>query len=347
MSGVLGIAEFLSRQKSIPIIDVRSPAEYAQGHIVDAYNIPLLDNEERAIVGTAYKQNGREEAVIKGFELVAHKFGEHIKNVRKIVSHNEILVYCWRGGMRSQVISWILNLAGFKTHILKDGYKNYRRWVLNILNQHKKIIVLGGMTGSGKTELLQYLSELGEQIINMEELAQHKGSAFGALGQQFQPTSEQFENKLAHQWDQISNNKTVWIEDESRMIGNIKIPDNIYKQMREASVVAIQLPKNLRIKRIISEYGDFPLSELIERTKKIKKRLGGQKLNQAVAYLESGILTQWVEIVLEYYDKAYLYGLAQRDPKSITEIVLPSTDYRQNAKKILELVSSKAITECN
>lgn len=346
---ILSLSDFLKNEQQYPIIDVRSEGEFVQGHIPTAFNLPLLNNEERKEIGITYKKSGSEKAVEKGFDLVGHKFGDYIRAAKKIIKeHNSafqpqtselrpsrtILLYCWRGGMRSNIMAWILSMAGIKVYLLKGGYKIFRHWVLETLEIPKKIVVLGGMTGSGKTEILQYLADMGEQIIDLEKLARHKGSSYGALGQQPQPRNEHFENMLAWEWTRCNQEKVLWLEDESRQIGSIKIPDTIYQHIRTATVIELVVPVETRIKRILHEYGIFPVEQLIENTKKLQKRLGNQRLTEAIHFLKQNDLESWVKIVLVYYDKTYSFGLSQREMKNIYRVEITSENYEENAKKV-------------
>ena len=199
------------RKVNGPIIDVRSPSEYYKGHMPNSINIPLFDNEERSIVGTIYKNYGREKAVIQGLEYIAIKI-ENLVNklfeaitVYKSKNHNSKLeestlkIYCARGGMRSQSISWLLEKYNQRSITLKDGYKTYRKWTLESFIQEWEIVIMGGKTGTGKTKLLKLLGENNYQIIDLEGLACHRGSTFGGLGMKEQPSNEQFENMIAEE----------------------------------------------------------------------------------------------------------------------------------------------------
>ncbi|MEI6815546.1 MAG: rhodanese-like domain-containing protein [Bacteroidota bacterium] len=161
MIKALGLDKFLSLAQSLCIIDVRSPGEFAQGHIPNAINLPLLNNDERAIIGTTYKQLGKEMAVIKGFELVGHKFSDYIIKAKELAPNKKILIHCWRGGLRSNIMAWVLQTAGFKVQVLAGGYKTYRQWALNIFDQPRNVMILSGNTGTGKTDVLLTLLKNG------------------------------------------------------------------------------------------------------------------------------------------------------------------------------------------
>ncbi len=357
MSLLITIDEFISYSKKEIIIDVRSESEFNQGHFPGAVNIPILVDEHRKEVGTIYKKNGRQEAVIKGFELAGPSLGEFIRKVKNLSPKNNpdsvVFVYCWRGGMRSAIADWLLSLAGFKVLRLKGGYKSFRNRALEILKLEKKILVLGGMTGSGKTEILSHLEKQGEFVIDLENLAHHKGSAFGGLGQLAQPTNEQFENLIAIKWEKIPNqaplefsdpgllgpNNTpefAWIENESRTIGHNQLPNSVYEQIRNAPVVEIIIPKEVRIKRILFEYGHFPPEVLAELSQKLKKRMGGQHLKEALNYLLENDLQKWAEKMLEYYDKSYQFGMRQRKTESVKGLSLSGKDYSELAAIVKE-----------
>ena len=315
MAMVLRVEEFMElvRESKIPIIDSRSEKEFLKAHIPGALNLPLLTNDERAQVGTIYKQKGRTEAVKKGFELVGPRFAAIIANAERMAPEREVLLYCWRGGMRSNIMAWLLQMAGFRITLLNGGYKAFRQWTLERFNQQGNILVLGGRTGSGKTQLLKALQQSNEAVIDLEGLAHHKGSAFGALGQEPQTSNEHFENELALLWHSLQNKPVVWLENESRSIGSNLLPLGLYEQMRQAPVIELVLDDAIRKKRILSEYGHFSTEDLADNTKKIAKRLGGKRLKEALAFLEQGDLSGWVEIMMEYYDQAYQHGIGQRN----------------------------------
>ena len=316
---LLPIEEFLKQlDKKEPVLfDTRSEKEYEKAHIPGAVSLPLLNNEHRQIIGTVYKNEGREAAVIKGFELVGPLFHEIIKKATKIAAGKEVFLYCWRGGMRSNITAWLLKMAGLKVTLLKDGYKAYRHWVIDQFNKPLQILVLGGKTGSGKTEILTMLKELGQQTIDLEFLASHKGSAFGLLGMPPQPSQEHFENLLGKAVSEIASDKIVWVENESRVIGKITVPNLIFERMRIAKVVDVQVIREQRVDRILKEYCVFPGDLLAEHTRRIEKRLGGQHVKVALEHLYAGNMIGWLDIVLEYYDRTYAHSNSQRDESNV------------------------------
>lgn len=330
----LSPADFLAKSQSFPIIDVRSPAEYAHAHIPSAINIPLFDNEERAKVGTYYKQAGKDAAVLLGLKLVGPKLANFVTQ-SKALNSQEVLVHCWRGGMRSGSFAWLLETAGLRVSTLTGGYKAYRNHLLQAFSEPKNILILGGTTGSGKTETLHELQKLGEQVIDLEKLACHKGSSFGMLGQMVQPSTEQFENQLYQVWQQLDPNKRIWIEDESRRIGSCLVPLAFWQQLQSAPVVILNVPLAERIQFLVEHYGYFDHQLLREALGRIKKRLGGQHHQAAIEALAQGDYATVAEITLVYYDKTYRYDLAKRDASQIQEISVTSTDAVENAATLL------------
>lgn len=344
MALIIPVEEFVSHvvKKQMVLIDTRSEKEYEKAHVPGALNLPLLKNEERAEVGTIYKQKGRVEAVKRGFELVGPRFASIISQAEKLVPDRNAMVYCWRGGMRSNIIAWLLQMAGFRVTLLKGGYKSYRNWALNIFSHPRNILVLGGKTGSGKTEMILALEKSGQYVIDLEGIANHKGSAFGSLGQKPQPSNEHFENQLALLWSQCPEGKVLWLENESRSIGSNILPKDLYEQLRMAPVIEIILPMDIRKKRILHEYGIFPIEALVETTGKIAKRLGGLRLKESVAFLESNNFEGWVSIMLEYYDQAYQHSNEQRHPSKIYPVELPD-DLMDNQVRLVLDTATRAI----
>jgi tRNA 2-selenouridine synthase len=312
--------QFLQQSLSVPVIDVRAPKEFRQGHIPGAISLPLFDDDERAIVGITYTRTGREAALLKGLEIVGPKLPDMVRRAKEIAQSGELLVHCWRGGMRSEAMAWLFSFSGIKTGVLAGGYRAYRHYIRESLKEGPPIIILGGMTGSGKTELLHHLFSHGEQVLDLEGLANHKGSAFGSLGQEEQPTTEQFENELASQWLALDSGKPVWIEDESKNIGKVIIPEPLFLRMAAAQVVFVDVPFDIRVKRLSAEYGNFETSGLIALIRKIDRRMGGDQANAAISALEQGNISEAVSAVLAYYDKAYKFGISKREESKMKTI---------------------------
>ena len=318
-----------------PIIDVRSPAEYAHAHIPGAFNIALLENNERAEVGILYKKSGRQAAILKGLDIIGPKMSRFVKKGLGIAPRRRLRMHCWRGGMRSDSMAWLLSTAGFDVKILEGGYKNYRRFIRERLSSEAKYIVLSGKTGSGKTEILQAIRNMGQQVLDLEGMANHKGSSFGALGEKPQPSTEQFENNLYDAWKNLDKSKPIWLEDESHFIGKVAIPEPFFEKMRNCCVIRVEMPLELRVNRLVEDYAGFPKNELIGATERITKRLGGQHTKHAIESIENNDFKTAIEIVLYYYDKAYNYGLSKREEEKIHHIGVETTDAVENARKIL------------
>jgi tRNA 2-selenouridine synthase len=311
----INIEEFIIDSSTALIIDVRSPAEFEHAHIPAALNLPLFNNEERAIIGTTYKKQSREDAIKAGLPLFGNKMLGMIETVENWIKEKQpnnpsnkptIYVHCWRGGMRSAAVAWLLDLYGYKVIQLTGGYKAYRNWVLAQFNLSYHLKVLGGYTGSGKTEILHALQEKNYPIIDLEGLAHHKGSAYGAIGQLPQPSQEMFENILAEKLFEVNKKqKSIWIEDESQRIGTVMIPTSLFHLIRNSPCYFITIPFEERLNFIVEGYGSFDQKSLIEATMRIQKRLGGLETKTAVDFIKEGAFKEAFSILLKYYDKWY------------------------------------------
>lgn len=312
---------FLKELNEAPMVDVRSEGEFAQGHIPGSMNVPLLTNEQRVQVGTLYKQMGKEAAVLKGFQLAGPRFYDIFKAVRKVSAEHRISLYCWRGGMRSNIIAWMMNLSDYRINLLKGGYKSYRQYAHHLFEQPWKWVVVDGKTGSGKTMLLKQLAERGEQVLDLEAIANHRGSSFGHIGLPPQPSVEHFENLIAWELRKFDPEKPVWVENESRFIGQVKIPDPIYNQARTMPVIEVERTDGERRQLIWDEYGKLPQTDLVEATERLTKRLGGDRMKQACIALVSGDWQGWLDVLLPYYDKTYAHS-RQTHTGTITRLML-------------------------
>ncbi len=305
------------RKVNGPLIDVRSPGEYYKGNMPNSINIPLFDNEERSIVGTVYKNYGKEKAVLKGLEFVSNKIENIIDNLFEAINFYKsnnldskfkkptLKIYCARGGMRSESISWLLEKYNQTSIRLKDGYKSYRKWTLESFSKEWKLVVIGGKTGTGKTKLLKLLEEKNYQIIDLEGLACHRGSTFGGLGMREQPSNEQFENKIAEELKGFKKSNKIFIEAESANIGKCKIPHEFFNQMKIAERIEIIKSESNRIEELIKTYSIYEEKDLIEAVLRIKKRLGPQRTKVAIESIKNKDWKSVCKSVLEYYDKCY------------------------------------------
>ena len=321
----LHIDPFIQLSKRYPVVDVRSPGEYLHAHIPGAANLPLFSDEERKVVGTLYKQKSREEAIKAGLDFFGPKMRNVVEFAESITSkstdnsdpenrHKTILVHCWRGGMRSGAIAWLLDLYGFKVYTLTGGYKSFRNHVLSIFNAPIPIHVVGGYTGSGKTEILKELEKHGQSILDLESLAKHKGSAFGNINMPTQPTQEMFENLLAMNIMALNNQADiVWVEDESQRIGQVNIPGAFWEQMRSSPVFFLDIPFEERLNHLVEEYGGLDKEKMMGAITRIQKRLGGVETKNALLFLEQNDMKACFRILLKYYDKYYIKALHNRD----------------------------------
>lgn len=338
MNLTLDIDRFLAESTSRTLLDVRSPGEFALGHIPGAQSFPLFSDEERAEVGLCYKQKGPEAALLLGLERVGPKMAGFLRRAEQLAPAKRLAVHCWRGGQRSQSMAWLLRLGGFDVVALSGGYKNYRRHVLGSFEHlPHRFIVLGGRTGSGKTGVLRALREKGEQVLDLEALAHHKGSAFGSIGQAPQPTVEQFENDLAAALQQLDPTRLIWVENESRSIGRVYIPPGLWATMKAAPLYNIEIPHEARLQNLVREYAAFGPAELTSAFRRIDSKLGGLRLKNALEALENGDFNTAASIALAYYDKTYQHGLDTNPSPQIYRLNFNYSDPEKIADACLEL----------
>lgn len=334
---LISLSDFLNLRKEIPLIDARSEEEFAQSHILGAVNLPILTNSERVVVGTLYKEKGPESATLKGFELVGPRFHQIQKDAIRQFSDRKVIVYCWRGGMRSQILSWLLEMVGFEVLRLRGGYKTYRAFTFEEVRKSRKLIILGGKTGTGKTVLLHKLKENGEQILDLEGIANHKGSSFGGIGLPPQPTVEQFENQLAENLNALDPNIPTWVENESRKIGRLIIPDRLFEQMENCMLIDIQKSMDERIAHIAEDYGALPAEELIAAVKRIQKRLGGLRTQQAIEAIQEKNHESWISNLLIYYDKTYEFDLTRHETGKTQILDLTGKSIAEQVELLLKI----------
>ena len=370
------IENFLELAKQYPVLDVRSPGEYSHAHIPGAYSLPLFTDEERKIVGTTYKQQSRELAIKIGLDFFGPNMRKMVEEVESLViSHKPeiqmfindqnpltgekandqrktkiVLVHCWRGGMRSGAVSWLLDMYGFKVYTLAGGYKKFRNYILDTFKLPFQLKILGGYTGSGKTELLNFLKAKGEAVVDLEGLANHKGSAFGSIGLSKQPGQEMFENLLgcqlrcvgcpANTYTPTPDNKhlttSIWLEDESQRIGQVNIPKDLWLAMRRSTVFFLDIPFQERLKHIVQEYGKLDKEKLIEAITRISQKLGNLNAKTAILLLKEGKIAESFEILLKYYDKFYFKSLHNReDTNSLLQSITCKSVTPENASQLI------------
>jgi tRNA 2-selenouridine synthase len=336
---MVGTEEFLKLATILPVADVRSPGEFLAGHIPGALNIPLFNDCEREAVGISYKREGRIPAIKEGLNLIGPSLSSKLELALGLALNGELLVHCWRGGMRSEAMAWLFSLGGINTTVLEGGYKQYRNNILESLSRKRKMIILGGMTGSSKTHIIRNLKNKGNDVIDLEGLAHHKGSAFGSLGQLPQPTSEQFANLLFSEWRNIDADSPFWLEDESRNIGSVFMPDSFYANMQNSNTILLLMDIQTRLPRLMEEYSVFPPEVLKNSVRKISKRLGGDNTRDAIEAIDDGDIAKAIEITLIYYDKAYRFGLKKKSEEKIITVETDTDEIEKNTLKVLEASS--------
>ena len=329
-----------------PLIDVRSPSEYYKGHMPNSINIPLFDNDEREIIGTIYKKEGRKKAVLEGLKFFEKKIELLLDQLFMIIDSHKIIhkekneesyirIYCSRGGMRSQSIAWLLEKYKLNLITLNGGYKTYRRWILDCFSKKWDIVIIGGKTGSGKTRLLSLLEKYNYQTIDLEGFASHRGSSFGGLGMKEQPSNEQFENKIAEKLYTFKTINNIFVEAESANIGKCKIPHEFFIQMKKSRRIEIIRSESNRLNELIDTYSVFKKEELKDAVQRIKKRLGPQRTKVALESIDHEKWDLVCRSVLDYYDKCYEYEKVGKE--NITLLDLTDKNYDE---KILELINN-------
>ena len=306
------------------LIDVRSPEEYYKGHMPNSINIPIFNNEERSIIGKKYKTSGREIAVREGFKIIENKIDKLIQQFilikneflisskGKFSDEKNIKIYCARGGMRSQSMLWLLEKFNYPCVTLNGGYKTYRNWVLNCFKDKKRLIVIGGKTGTRKTKILIKLRSLNYQILDFESLANHRGSSFGGLGMIEQPTNEQYENLISEELNKFNNLKLIFVEAESPNIGKNRIPHELYKQMKSSKRIEIIRDEIVRIDELVNTYSKYKKNDLKKSVLKISKRLGPQRTKSAIDSIDNEDWENVCKSVLDYYDRCYEHELSDK-----------------------------------
>tara|TARA_B100000965_G_scaffold391661_1_gene400011 strand:+ start:937 stop:1989 length:1053 start_codon:yes stop_codon:yes gene_type:complete len=328
------------RNLTNPTIDVRSPSEYSQGHWPGAINIPLFTDSERETIGKSYKKESRLKAIFNGLKITIPKTKKLqetlLQTTKKEEQENKSLrIYCWRGGMRSSSLAWLARTIGIKTYLLNGGYKSYRKWVLNQFETDLPIRLIGGKTGTRKTDLLNHINNKNIFVIDLEGIANHRGSSFGSLGMAKQPSTQQFENILAEEIDKFhkSNANEIWIEAESSNLGKCRIPNSLYTKMKNAPILEIIKTKNERIDNLVNVYSQNTQNELKDAVNRISKRLGPQRTKEALVAIEKKEWANACIAMLDYYDRCYEYELKKTE--NINSIDLTGLNLKSSLIKIL------------
>lgn len=342
-------------------IDVRSPSEFARGHIPGAHNIPLFSDHVRALVGTCYVQQGREPAMHLAMQQVGPQldglvaqaqellerpsiqfylkvkllrtsgFGNCLKQTPTLSSEfiweaknvatqsrKTLCVYCARGGMRSASVSWLFDQFKLPTVQYAGGYKAFRNWTLDQFAQPRSLIIVSGKTGTGKTDYLRTIAKNGQQIIDLEALAHHKGSVFGGT-RATQATQQQFENDLAWQWSLLDPQQPVLLEDESRKIGAVIIPESIWLLMQQAPIYYLDIPRERRLARIMAEYGVLDKTFLCTALQVLEQQLGNERCRHIAHVLEHDV-EQAASLLLDYYDAKYEHHITSKTARITKKI---------------------------
>lgn len=328
----------ISYEKSLPLtnpvyIDVRSPYEYSLDHIPGAVNIPLFENDERKEIGTLYRLSGRDNAVLRGTEIVGGKLSHIVETIQQYQGRN-MVIYCARGGMRSASVTSLISSLGMKVARLDRGYKGYRHYVINRLENltiEPPVIILQGLTGTGKTEILAHI----QNSLDLEAMAGHRSSIFGAIGMTPQ-TQKYFESQLLHHLDRLSDAPCILIEGESQKIGNLHIPDKLFSVMRRSPAVLVTASLQRRANIIVDEYGPGCSEEaILPLVQSLNRRLGKETISTLENLYCAGDLHGFTEILLEkYYDPLYRHSLKHFEYIGEVEN-LNSEDAAQEVKDII------------
>lgn len=356
MPHALDAESFLAlRDAGLPLLDARSPGEYAHGHIPGALNLPVLDDGERAAVGTAHARSGREGAVHLALKLAGPQLAFKLARARRLVQEHydalppqtgkragtknrSVLIHCWRGGLRSASLAWLLETGGYAVHVLAGGYKTYRAWVRTTLARPASVLVLGGMTGSGKTDMLAELARLGSQVIDLEALAGHRGSAFGGVGLDGQPGNESVENALADLWRGLDPARPVWLEDEDRRIGTVALCGEFFEHIRTGRLVLVDVPFEARVNRLVRMYtGPEHRDALAACVERLTARLGDEAARRCVADIRADRYREAVTAILGYYDKLYSRQMEKHDRALAGCIALDRDDPAEAARRLKEM----------
>jgi tRNA 2-selenouridine synthase len=332
------------------IIDVRSPSEFAEDHIPGAINCPVLDDQERIRVGTMYKQVNAFEAKKVGAALVAKNIAKHIEqHFLDKPREWKPLVYCWRGGNRSGSMAHILAKIGWPVVQLDGGYKNYRQHIneaLPAIAPHIQWRVICGTTGSGKTRLLQTLQRQNAQVLDLEELAAHRGSVLGHLPSQGQPSQKMFESSIWHCLRHFDFDRPVFVESESKKVGNLRVPDAIIETMRASPCIALELPTEQRVALLMQDYLHF-----VDAPEALNNRLdclvslhGKDKIQEWKDLANQEQMHTLVRELLEkHYDPAYLKSISKNFPQStgamrLSQMNITQEDFNASARRILDQI---------
>ncbi|WP_456456822.1 tRNA 2-selenouridine(34) synthase MnmH [Thermovibrio sp.] len=321
-------------EKGFKFVDVRTKEEFEEFRIPGAYNVPLFTKEEKEKVSRVYYEKGEKEAKLFALELVGWKLHRIVREIKEIKEkEKKVAIYCWRGGLRSLAVATICNLTGVSVFRLKGGYREFRKYILSRIEEllkDKELIVVYGATGVGKTRMLRELKEEGLPIIDLEGLAGHRGSVFGGIGLK-QPSQKMFDSLIWQELERLKESKLIVVEGESKKIGNLFIPEALWKKMQEGKKVVVELPLKERVKISMEDYGveKFPKEVYLKALKRIEKTLGPEKYKEIKELIEKENYEKAVkELMVNYYDKLY----KRSTPKA--EKIIKGENYKEVKERL-------------
>ena len=338
----ISVAEALDLPGAV-IIDVRSEGEFQEDTIPGAVNIPLLDNTGRALVGTAYKEKGPLEARRLGLEIVSPRLPRWVQAVEKAAPGRRVVLFCWRGGLRSLFAAYLLDVMGFAVYRLAGGYKAYRRYVIQYLERDlpMKAVVVHGLTGVGKTRLLQRLAEMGLPVLDLEGLARHRGSVFGKIGLPPSPRQKMFESLIVRDLRAAEKRGLFFVECESRRLGNLLVPRSVLASMEKGYRVLLYDSLENRVRRLVEEYTCGPgqnIPALQEATSALARYLGAQQVKELVERLARGEFAEvFAYLLVKHYDPLYRYPDA---PSEGYDLCVSTADFEEAVRRVSEWVIS-------
>lgn len=326
------------------LVDVRTPLEFAEDHLPGAINVPILTDAERVQVGTVYKQQGARQARQLGLRLSCHRFPDIVDYITAAAAGKPVLTYCWRGGLRSESVTVLMDMAGYQVSRLAGGYKRFRKVVTDFFAAVAlpvQLLVLHGMTGSGKTEFLLQLPAEQYTVIDLEGLAHHRGSAFGSLGLLEQPGQKRFETLLWNAFRLAPPDRPILLEGESKRIGKLTLPGNLYEVMAEGIKIWCDVSQKTRVKRLAAEYAmeeyRAPMEGALLR---IREKLGGDQYEKLKKMLDAWDVESLAHGLIEqYYDKLY-YKVRKWEPQAIINLEDYQAAERELSKICFEQTTS-------
>ncbi|MBS4032488.1 MAG: tRNA 2-selenouridine(34) synthase MnmH [Clostridiales bacterium] len=344
LRALLSVEQFLENMNQYFIVDVRSPLEYAEASIPGAVNIPLFDDQERAVVGTTYKQEGTDQAKMVGLSLVSPRLPKMVEKIISAAAGREIVLYCWRGGMRSRSIFTLLEALGYPVLQLVGGYKAFRRRVNKFLNDatvNVPVIVLNGLTGVGKTLVIKELQQMNAPALDLEAMANHRGSAFGSVGLGKPRSQKDFEALLFLEIHKCKDAPFLIVEGEGKCIGSVVIPEFFYQAMLDGQHILLETGLETRVERIVDEYRNVSVEnteDLATAVLALQKRLGKNKCEELAEQVRQGEFHYAATcLCTEYYD-SYYKDSRRRHGDYLA--VINVDDVSHGAKEVVAVINS-------